>query len=185
MWFFSEVKHSCSRSQTVCFECSIEELCIIFICTSVATNSLLYIQGSIYARFYTIPQGCQRRKDAQQLEGCFLMPPHRPGDTASSRAQTYGVLTQRLASPTVSAARKYRTLLSKQTALFSETICQHELPCKRNHFISTLGGMSSYNEISPMEPSNLPLDFRCCALMTFPRKCPSPFSSGDVDDGIW
>lgn len=185
MWFFSEVKHGCSRSQTVCFKCSIEKLCIIFICTSVATNSLLYIPSSIYARFYTIPHGCQGRTDAQQLKGCFFMPSHRPGDTASSRDQTCGVLTQRLTSLTVSAARKYRTLLSKQTALLSKTICQHELSCKRNHFISTLGGMSSYSGISPMEPSNLPLNFRCCVLLTFPGESLSPFSSVNVDDGIW
>lgn len=85
------------------------------------------------------------------------IPPHKPGGKANTRGQMRGVLTQSLTSHTASAARKYRMLLFKQTALFSKTICQHELSCKRNHFISVLGGMSSYNGMSPTEPSNLPL----------------------------
>lgn len=89
-----------------------------------------------------------------------------------------GALPQHPASHAACPTRKHRMLCSKKTALFSKTICQRELSCKRNHLISPLGGMSSSNRMSPMEPSNLHSNSGCWMLSSFQSQCPALLQGG-------
>lgn len=88
------------------------------------------------------------------------------------------VLTLCLASHTAFPAGEYRVLWPKRTSLFSKTVCQHELSCEKNHFISPLGEMSSSNGMSPIEPSNPHLGVACSRPSK--RSAPAP-SKGEME----